>query len=339
MQGYKQLRAAVLVNWVVDKPFGFSINLNKIGGWVVTTIGGPFPRKINLLSRIFLVWPGYALVPLKVLFVLRRFDVIIAWQQVYGIALALLIRLLQLKPSVKICILSFIIKPAKQKGTFRKVINYALQCSCVHSIICYNETEMAQYKKLFPNVAHKFSSAILSEDIEDIQSFQMSDGDYYVAAGRSNRDNNFLIDYFSKHPARKLHLITDQMNSAKLPSNVLLFDNTFGRDYLQQIAGCKAIVMAFKDDTMSSGQLVFLHALQFGKPVVATHSKCLTGYIIHELNGLEINKDINELEFALQKLDDENCYKLISSNGLRDYEQRFGFAQLASRVIEVVLAE
>jgi glycosyltransferase involved in cell wall biosynthesis len=263
----------------------------------------------------------------------------VAWQQVYGIALALLIRLLHLRPQIKICILSFIVAPTKQHGFFRYVIDYALHSSCVKSIVCYNEAEMALYKQIFPGVAHKFSAATLSEDIENIQNYQIMDEGYYVAAGRSNRDNDFLIEYFSKHPDKKLHLITDQTNGTKLPDNVLLLDKTFGHDYLQQIAGCTAVVMAFKDDTMSAGQLVFLHALQFGKPVVATRSKCLSGYILDGVNGLEIDKDESALDIALNRLNVTDYYKSISSNALSDYKQRFGFTQLAKRVVEIVTAK
>jgi hypothetical protein len=188
MRESKSLRAAVLVNWVVDKPFGFSSCLGEVGGWKVSTIGGPFPQNLNRMARFFLVWPSYALVPLKVLAGVGRFDVIVAWQQVYGIALALLIRLLHLRLRLKICILSFIVVPAKQKGFRRDVIDYVVRCHCVKSIVCYNEDEMALYKRIFSGVAHKFSSAVLSEDIENIQSYRVADEGYYV---RNTRTRNF----------------------------------------------------------------------------------------------------------------------------------------------------
>lgn len=328
--------AALLVNWRVKSEPRLSRLLAEEGGWDVRAIGGAFPERITRLNKVLIAWPAYLLVPLKVVLGPRR-DYLIAWQQVYGLVLALIARAMPWRFSARICVLSFIVVPSKQIGLARRIIEFALGSSSLSAAVCYNQAEVAHYRKVFPKAAHKIVLATLAEEVPDIERFEVRDDGYFVAAGRSNRDYEFLVRVFAGKPDFRLVIISDQFSSNEpLPGNVEVQGGTFGVDYFNMLAHARAVVMSFKDATISSGQLVFLHACQFGKPVLVTESSCLEGYVFHEQNGLVVSKDAVAFERGLELLADQEVYARLRERSRQIYWERFSVRQLARRIVDLM---
>ena len=328
--------AALLVNWRVTSEPPLSRMLAEEGGWEVEAVGGAFPARITRLTKILVAWPAYLLVPLKVALGPRR-DYLIAWQQVYGLVLALISRFLPWMSSARICVLSFIVVPSKQVGWIRQLIELALQSPNLRAAVCYNRAEVAHYRKVFPKAAEKIVLATLAEEIPEVERFEIRDEGYYVAAGRSNRDYEFLVRVFEGLPALRLVIICDQFAPrSPLPSNVEVRNNAFGFDYFNALAGARAVVMSFNDPTISSGQLVFLHACQFGKPVLVTVSSCLEGYVFDGQNGLVVEKDTAAFVNGLKQMAEPEIYARLQEQACQMYWERFSVRQLARRVVSLM---
>lgn len=327
---------AVLVNWKVKSEFDFSKHLRGMSGWQVKTIGGTFPSNLNKVSKVLLAWPQYVSVPLRLILSRAVYDKVICWQQVYGIVLGFMIRFTKIPIKSDIYIMTFIVVPKKQRGFFYNLIRYSIGCNNVKKIICYNSSELELYRGLFIESAGKFLAAKYSEDIPDIDRYKVKNSGYFLSVGRSNRDYKFLIEYFTRHPEKTVHLVSDNLKKVCERPNIHVHNNTYNEEYFQLIAECQAIILAFDDVTVSSGQMVFTHALQFGKPVIVTESCCLKGYIVNMYNGIEIRKSIGDLDDAINKLADKNLYLKISENQKNDYKARFGIGRLAKEIFEIV---
>lgn len=162
------------------------------------------------------------------------------------------------------------------------------------------------------------------------------DEGFYLAVGRSNRDYAFLMDYFASRPDRRLVVLCDAPDVRSVRPNVTVVHNAFGSAYFDYLSRCHAVILVFKDPTVSAGQLVFLQAMQFGKPVVATRSQCLAGYLENERNGLMCEKTHQGLDHALERLREGALYWRLAEAGPADYSRRFGFEPLARSLLTII---
>lgn len=332
------MRVAVLITWRPTSPFRFSEELAGLSTWTVDTIGGLFPKRRTLLWKAVVVWPMYTLVPLLFLARIRRYDHVICWQQAYGIVLGCLLRISPFRVASRVHIMTLIVVPGKRRGAWLRIIRFALASKNVASVVVHNEAELALYRALFPQSAEKFRYVTYTAaDVVGIDSLQICDDDFFLAAGRSNRDNDFLIRYFAIRPNRRLVILTDVLPEKGTPANVTVLVGRYGRDYFEVLARCHAVVMVFEDPTISAGQLVFLQALQLGKPVVATYSSCLQGYLHDGSNGLMVPKSEEGLDNGFRQLDEAATYARLAERGPRDYEERFGFRRLATEMFKVLV--
>ena len=94
------------------------------------------------------------------------------------------------------------------------------------------------------------------------------------------------------------------------------------------MAGCFAAIISLGETPISSGQLVILDAARYNKPIIATYNKGIIDYITDGENGILINKDMNELINAINRLKDDNVYARLAKNGstytLSDYGKNIG---------------
>lgn len=328
------MNAVVLYDFLPhDHPF--TVGLRRVSGWNVSEIGSNFPRAITLGTKILYLFPLTFWVVLRYFFSSRRFRHVYCWQQNFGIIIALLVRLFSLNFVGDIYVLTFIATEKRRKGVVRWIINYAMGCQKVKRVICFNSVEADLYEKIFPALKGKIFATLLAEEFPNADSYEISDRGYFLSAGRSNRDYAFLIDWFAARPEYNLYIISDGVDSSNERDNIKIFNNTFHEDYFRLMAHSHAVIVAFQDETISSGQMVFLHAMQLGKPVIATRSACLKGYLDDDVTGLEIGKNADELQKAMQSLEDAALYERISVSQKLAHSRNFGFAGMARRVYEM----
>jgi hypothetical protein len=110
----------------------------------------------------------------------------------------------------------------------------------------------------------------------------------------------------------------------------------FGPAYYARLARCRAVVMAFHEPALAAGQLVYLQAVQYGKPVLASVSQCLDGYVIDGRTGLYFDKNAAGLAAALATAEGANWYAGAVAACLVDYPSRFGFSRLAAGYVRAI---
>jgi hypothetical protein len=327
------------VTWPGQRRFAFAEELAHCVAAPVRCVGGWFPRRQTRWTKPLLVWPMFAWVSLK-LFALswRKGRRIVCWQQVHGVGLGLgwrLLELLGLRSPAAVDVLTFIITERKRRGVWRWLIAQALQAQVIKSVIVFNEAELALYRTLFPVSAHKMHFVLYSAAEVPTPPVPIGDDDFYLAVGRSNRDHEFLIRAFAGFPQRRLVVLSDQ-HELSASSNVEVCPNAFGPAYYARLARCRAVVMAFHEPALAAGQLVYLQAVQYGKPVLASVSQCLDGYVIDGRTGLYFDKNAAGLTAALATAEGASWYASAVAACLADYPSRFGFSRLAAGYVRAI---
>ena len=231
--------------------------------------------------------------------------------------------------------MTFIYKPkASWLGqVYFKFVRYALQSKFLKTVFVYSEGEVEYYSGLFDVPASLFRSVRLGvEDERGQLAAFVRDGGYFVSAGRSNRDYAFL---YSTWKGRKLRIICDTLDQEST-DEILCLKDCHNEEYLKQIAGCRAVIIPLLDENISSGQLVLLHAMMLGKPVIITKNNALNEYVIPNGTGFVIEKTKESLMGALEELDNEEKYLVFSQKAREHFERNFTYEQLGRNVGEIL---
>ena len=250
---------------------------------------------------------SYLFMPIYVFIIGKDYDYIISWQQFYGLFYAFWCNLFKLKKKKILIVMTFIYK--KKNGIagklYESLINSIVRSGYIDAFICFSTDECDYYAELFGVDSQYFHACRLSvEDQYDEFSDSVKLGEYYLAAGRSNRDYDFLCKAFSQFPDRKLVIICDNYVNNECTNNIEIWNDIYGDEYLKYLAGCKAVIVPLNEDTeISSGQLVVIQSLMFGKVVIATDSKQMREYIEDRENGFLISNTTEKLDDILRRVE------------------------------------
>lgn len=267
---------------------------------------------------------------------------VLCWQQFYGIALSFFCRLFKVTKNFNIVIMTFIYKPKSGIAgkLYYKFVKYAVKSKYVDAIICTSKQEIKLYTEIFKMSEDKFSFVkwgaveYIPEEFDDEE---LKKKNYLFSTGRSNRDYNFLMEAI-RDTKYNLLIACDTIEKVK-ESNIEVRDDLFGRDMLRYMRNSKAVVIVLDDDKIAAGQLVLLHAMNLGTPVIITKSHGVTDdYVVDGYNGLIIPKEKKCLYDVLEKLDkDEELYKRLSENSKKEFRENYTKFVLGKNIGKVVL--
>lgn len=274
----------------------------------------------------------YFSIPFNVFLNVRQYKSILAWQQFYGLILAFYLRLFHIKKYPNIIVMTFIYnkKKAIVGDIYHRFINYIVTSEYIKAIMVYSESEREYYAKMFNVSKEKFTPIKLG--VEDtIGTVPRADNDnYYLSVGRSNRDYDFLIQNW-KNKKEKIKIICDTLKVGS-SENIEILSNCYGYEYLKILSKAKAVIIPLKNNKISSGQLVLIQAMMYGKPIIITNNSTVEEYICNGVDGLIIDKTNYALEMALEKLNDQMFYNYISKNARKKYEDNFSIKSLGNRL-------
>ena len=253
---------------------------------------------------------SYVFIPLYILIINKEYDYIVSWQQFYGIFYAFWCNLFKVKKKKKLIIMTFIYKGKKGNigKIYFKMMRSIVRSGYIDAFVCFSETECQEYAKLFNIDKKYFFNCKLSVD-DNYERFKklINDGDYYLSVGRSNRDYDFLCDAFEQFTERKLVIICDKYHEKVKHDNIEILNNTYDDEYFKYLAGCKAVLIPLnKDVVISSGQLVAIHGMMFGKIVIATDTGQMREYIRNNENGFLIPNTTDALGEILNYIESRN---------------------------------
>lgn len=295
-------------------------------------------RRKNKLSNI-IRYLKYFIFPFKIFLKRKKFQNIVAWQQFYGVLYAFYSRLFHSKKYNKLIIMTFIYK--EKKGLIGKIyykfVKYAIQNEYIDKFICFSKKECNYYSKKFNINPKKFEFCRLGiEEIpKEILKTEDKEEKYVISVGRSNRDYDFLYRAL-ENTNYKVKILSDECN-LKDTSNIKIYKDIFNEEYYKTLNNAYIVVVPLLDENISSGQLVFLQAMQLGKPIICTESKTVKDYIENGENGFIIKKEKNELINKINELyNNKELYKSISQNEKTMYEEKFSLKSLGKQVADIL---
>lgn len=249
--------------------------------------------------------------------VLRRraeYEKVICWQQFHGIILSFYFKLFHIKKAEcpKLYVMELIYKP--KSGLIGKIYNrfiyYSINSPYITKIFVFSKDEREYYKKLFGLNDNDIETIHLGiEDKYDKYKDEIRDDRYYVAAGRSNRDYDFLIENWPENVCLKIIYDNKKLD---VRGNIEQLTDCYRDDYHRVLAGCHGVVIPLQDQYASSGQLVMLQSMMFGKPIIISENKTVRDYLIDSEDGYIINKDGNELRNRIIELQNPQIWKRLS---------------------------
>lgn len=331
------MRNAILVDFCLPRNWVFHKVLEERTNEVWEIIALESNRNHHGKIQNLIRYCKYFLVALRVFLSRGKFEKVIAWQQFHGIFLAFLQRVFRVKKTINLTIMTFIYKPKKSwiGKLYFWFVNFAVTSGYIDTIVVFSESEKRFYSDLFHVDTKLFECVFLGvNDMYHMYENDIADGDYCVSAGRSNRDYSFLINVWDDDK-RKLFIVCDDPisnNNQKVTVN----NNCFGADYMRALAGAHAVIISLENDKISSGQLVLLHAMMLGKPVIITKNSALNDYLQNGKTGFVIEKRQEQLDEALHKLEDEREYARISKSARDFYLSNCTLSAEAEQVAAII---
>ena len=330
------MKNVILVDFPLTENWEFHRALEEASKktWIVESLVSNQHGSVWL--KLLRYWKYFAM-PFRIFINRKQYSTVLAWQQFYGLILAFYLRLFRVKDAPEITIMTFIYK--SKKGIVGKIyawfINYVVTSSYIKKIIVFSQSEKEYYAKLFDVPEEMFVAeklGVMSMEYDNCK--YNRDAKYYIAAGRSNRDYEFLRLVWPQ-TGEKLKIICDICKDVDT-ENITYYRDCHGEEYIKELAKSYAVIIPLKNDNISSGQLVFLQAMMMGKPVIVTKSDTISNYVYDGINGLIIDKTKESLEDAIQKLEDEIFYEKISNNAKQIFEKEFTLYAMGKRIGQYV---
>jgi len=275
----------------------------------------------------------YFLVPMKIAKDHKNYNKVLAWQQFYGLILAFYFRLLHVQNTPEIVVLTFIYKPKKSfvGKVYDEFMRYIVTSGYIKYFVVFSESEKKRYADYFdvPEACFVFETLGYEDKTQDVPI--CSPDNFYLAAGRSNRDYKFLLDAWNKSQ-ESLKIICDTLSLKSIPDNIEILTDCHDNDFFRELAKCKAVIVPLDDIHISSGQLVIIQAMMYGKPVVVTENDTVKDYVDAGRTGLVIEKNENDLSAAIADLSNETYYKEISAAERKQYESKFSVYAMGTAI-------
>ncbi|MEG1848759.1 MAG: glycosyltransferase [Lachnospiraceae bacterium] len=336
----------ILVDWKPSASWDFQQELEKQTKETWTVKGVKASDSFhNTLQKIVKHYIPYFLFPFSIFLRRNKYRMIIGWQQFFGLILAYYCRLFRVKKYPKIVILTFIYKEKKGKigKLYFSFLKNILQSKYIHKIIVYSQNEKEYYSRLFELREGLIASCIYTgNEGEAVVNQYIAeekgclDKKYFIAPGRSNRDYEFLVRELADTDYQ-VAIVCDNYKSERVSDNIKIYRDTFAEQYIEMLQNAYAVIVPLLDDNISSGQLVFLKAMQYGKPIIVTKNKSIVDYVKNDANGCIIEKDGNQLRTKMdQLLHNHEYYKAMSKQANVSYNQMFKTEFFVQQIVECV---
>ncbi len=252
----------------------------------------------------FIRYFKYFFFPFKIFMKRKHINIVVAWQQFYGTILAFYCRLFHVKVFPRIYVMSFIYIP--KNGILGKIyfrfLRKTISSKYVFKICVYTTQEIERYSNIFSISKDKFVFIPdgVSNDQKNIMSVEKKN--YYLSAGRTNRDYDFLINAWPEN-GPQLYILCDVYSKKTTKENVNILRNVFGESYLKMLKECKALILTLGNENVSSGQLSFINALKMEKAIIVVENECIKDYAVDGENCIIVKKDSQSFQDLIGKIE------------------------------------
>ena len=283
----------------------------------------------------------YFLVGFELFFKRKQYNVVIAYQQFYGLIFSMFCRIFRVKKQFTLVLTSVVYKDKRGRlgRLYRKFYEYAMQSPYTDAVVCVIKSDVEKYNRLF-NIPREKIPYIKWGVTDHSQGRQCSiSGEKYIfSAGRSNRDWEFVFETVG---GSKYNVVTVGAGSEYSDrfDNMKVLSNIPDTEYYDVLAKAYCVFLSIKEPTVAAGQITIIQALQFGKPLIATQEDGLAkDYVVHGENGLIVEKNKEAVLEALELLySDETLYKKLSANARKTYEENFSVYRMGIDLGEAIV--
>src|SRR3990172_1187546 len=327
-------RILFVLDWLAEEDWIYLARLRQRFE-TVTLFGWETPRcHDNNFEKLAKLWKSYLVQTIKVFKLRRRYDILLAWQPVIGLLFAFWARLLGSRTSI---VIHNLIVPQRHglNGFLRNsFIRFCLKK--VELVTVSSAAETNAYRKRFANNRTRFHFIPFGIDVPHVSS--MVDGDYLFSGGRSNRDYRTLFPAVDGLPVR-VRVIAQKHNVANLaiPANVDINYSDFDT-FDENRRNAQFVVVPRDRPGESSGQLVLLKAMAFGKAVIVTKNDGLADYVEHEKNAILVKPhQSDDLRRAILRLTaDVEMRRRIGAQARHDVLEKFTTARSGALMAEAI---
>ncbi|HMP89765.1 MAG TPA: glycosyltransferase family 4 protein [Kiritimatiellia bacterium] len=179
--------------------------------------------------------------------------------------------------------------------------------------ITNSTTEIETNSKRFGVSPDRFRYVPLNTTISKPEQIN-NPGGYLFCAGRTLRDNATLAKVINATPD-EWQIVTGlrDFNNDSLPEHVTIHREISRDHYLQLLRGARIVILPLLETERSTGQVVLLEAMSFGKPVITTRAPGTIDIIRHGENGYLVEPgDAAGIKKILEDLikDPEACLRI-----------------------------
>jgi len=272
-----------------------------------------------------------------------NYDAALAWQQVVGMAVAVLAPSSRLR-RCPLTIMGFIwsdsgsaaVRKTRRLATARGLRRAA-------AIVCYSSAEAERLCSAFPAVAAKVHYCRLGFDVPpQLEVREAPERRVIVSAGASNRDYSALWAAAAAVPATILVFAQPQtiQTAIPAPANLHVEQEFDWPRFFAAMAGARAVVIPIDDPHKTAGQLVALQAMHLGRAIVATDCDGLRDYLRDGVTAILVPAhDAGRLSEALTMVvTDDGLAERLGDAARREAEELLTAGAFWSRVLGIVQA-
>lgn len=158
-------------------------------------------------------------------------------------------------------------------------------------------------------------------------------GDYFIAAGREERDWETLA-----RAAEGLTAEIRVLGPARVPPPLRSYPQLERGRFLALLEGARALIVPLQPSDRAAGQLAVLDAMSVGRPVVATRAPGTLDYVSRETGVLVPPTDPAALRGAIELLFDDSVAKQMGQAALDAARGPFSLEQFVRAVDDVARA-
>jgi len=272
----------------------------------------------------------------------EKFSGIIFWQQFIGLYYNVLCYLFFFRNGPRAIILTVIY--LKRKGILGKCYHYFYKISFrsrhIDKLVCHSSSEKNYYLAQFGvDLNNRVIFCKLGEGLPLGKREEPADDRYFFSGGSSNRDYRTLVKAFTGIKERLIIACKpENIDNTDIPENVTVKFDAYGSDFINLISGAYAVILPIADSNVSSGQLVLLNAMRFGKSTIVTSGNCMRDYIRREY-AIEVPPNSVEKlkESVISLAENPELNTSMSKNAFDYYNQNFSIDKYAGSIAEMLV--
>lgn len=289
-----------------------------------TRRAGRYAAGVVAAARVVARMPGY--------------DGALAWQQIVGMAVAVLAPSSRLR-RCPLTIMGFIWSDSGSAAvrTMRRLAT-ARGLRRAAAIVCYSSAEAERLRAAFPALAAKVHYCQLGFDVPSRPGpVDSPERPVIVSAGASNRDYAVLWASASAVPATiRVFAQPEALGVPISPPNNVQVERDFDWSrFFDEMARARAVVIPLEDPRKTAGQLVAIQAMHLGRAIVATDCDGLRDYLHDGVTAILVPAhDAGRLSDALAMVaTDDGLAKRLGDAARREAEELLTAGAFWSRIL------